>query len=82
MVEKKADLSLNWIQKELDVLTEKKIRGWGVLQGQVENLSLYWTVTENLPFKRFRFLKLLELKQWKSFVIIGRNFKTKMALNE
>ena len=37
------------------------------------------TVTENLPFERFRFLKLSEFKQWKSFVRIGQNFKDKMA---
>ena len=37
---------------------------------------------ENPSNEGFRFLKLLEMKQCKSFVIIGRNFKAKMALNE
>ena len=36
------------------------------------------TVAEN---PGFRFLKLSEFKQLKSFVRIGRNFKAKMALN-
>ena len=40
-MEKKAYLSLNWIQKELNVLTEKKVRGKGVFQGWVENLSFF-----------------------------------------
>ena len=41
----------------------------------------YWqtrkTVMENLPFERFRFLKLLEFKQWKSFLWIGKILKQK-----
>ena len=37
------------------------------------------TVTENPSNEGFRFLKLSEFKQWKSFVRIGRNFKAKMA---
>ena len=37
-------------------------------------LTRQWTVTENLPFERFCFLKLSEFKQWKSFVRIVRNF--------
>ena len=30
----------------------------------------------------FRFLKLSEFKQWKSFVRIGQNFEAKMAYND
>ena len=39
IVEKKANLSLNLIEKDLGVLTEKKYSGLRVLQGWVENLS-------------------------------------------
>ena len=39
------------------------------------------TVTENPSNEGFRFLKLLQFKQLKSFVRIGQNFKAKIALN-
>ena len=46
---------------------EKKYKKW------------LYTVTENLPFERLRFLKLSEFKQWKFFVKIGQNFKAKLS---
>ena len=40
-MEKKTNLSLNWIQKEFDVLAEKENSGLRVLQGWVEYFPVW-----------------------------------------
>ena len=82
---RKNNFKIGFVQssKYLDQRLICSLKAWNMpyLLLKFNKLKFTCRSHRNLWNDRFRFLKLSDFKQWKSFVKIGQNFEAKVALN-